>query len=263
MNRLSAELQRLYLCGSFPTDGSAPALLDAQGQVRALVVELAQSVAWARIASFWHQVQEDEGLPPLALAVSGGDGYQLWFSLAVPVPLAQALTVLQHLRQRYWADLAPTQLRTWPTAAQQHTRLVPAMQGDTGYWSAFIVPGLGSMFADEPWLEREPSPDAQADLLQALQSITPPVWQQLLQSCQAAPAAISTATAPVAAVIALSGVTGATGLDPYQFLHRVMNDAAVPLPLRIDVAKALLPYSASRGPYHRGPETSIPGEISH
>lgn len=262
MSRLHAQLQRLYLCGSYPTDGSAPALFDAQGQVRALVLELAQSVAWARIASFWHQVQEDEGLPPPALAVSGVDGYQLWFSLAAPVPLAQALAVLQHLRQRYWADVAPAQWRTWPTAAQQHTRLVPAVQSDSGYWSAFIVPGLGSMFADEPWLERAPSPDAQADLLQALQSIGPALWQRLLPSCPIALAA-TTSTATVTVTAAAITSSDPTGLDPHQFLHRVMNDSAVPLPLRIEAAKALLPYSASRGPYHRGPETSIPGEISH
>lgn len=245
MNRLHTELQRLYLCGSFPTDGSAPALFDAQGQVRALVVEVAQSVAWERIANFWHQVQEYGGLPPMALAVSGGNGYQLWFSLAV----------LQHLRQHYWADATPTQLRTWPTPAQEHTRLVPAVQSGRGYWSAFIVPGLGSMFAEEPWLEREPGSDAQADLLQALQSISPLAWQQMLQRCQVLPA-----VGRSAAAIAPSSPTG---LDPHHFLHRVMNDAAVPLPLRIEAAKALLPYSASGGSYHPGPETSIPGEFSH
>ncbi|MDI1349771.1 MAG: hypothetical protein PSV21_11145, partial [Aquabacterium sp.] len=38
--------------------------------------------------------------------------------------------------------------------------------------------------------------------------------------------------------------TQATGpaLDPHTFLHQVMNDTSVPLALRIEAAKALLPH---------------------
>ncbi len=251
MSRLQTELQRLYLLEDFPADDTAPALIDAQGRVRAIVVELARSVPWERVAAFWHQVQDDGDFPPPALAISGRDGFQLWFSLAVPVPLAEALEVVQWLRQQCGADLAPAQVRTWPTPQQQHAPLVPAMQSDTGYWSAFVVPGLGSLFADEPWLERAPSPDAQADLLQHLQSITPAAWSRMVQQCQPTP---SVPAMPLAA-------PNPAGSDPQHFLHSVMNDATVPLPLRIEAAKALLPYSAR--PYHRAPETSIPGEFSH
>lgn len=251
MSRLHTELQRLYLLEDFPADDTAPALIDAQGRVRAIVVELARAMPWERVAAFWHQVQDEWGLPPPALAVSGRDGFQLWFSLAVPVPLAEALDVVQWLRQQYGADVAPAQLRTWPTPEHQHAPLVPAVQGGTGYWSAFIVPGLGSMFAEEPWLERAPSPDAQADLLQPLQSIAPAAWSRMVQQCQPAPSTPS----------AVPAAPSPAGGEAYHFLHRVMNDATVPLPLRIEAAKALLPYSAR--PYHRAPETSIPGEFSH
>lgn len=241
MSRLQSELQRLYLLEDSLSDSVTPALIDAQGRVRALVLELARAVPWEQVAAFWHQVQDDAGLPPPALAVSGRDGFQLWFSLAVPVPLAEALEVLQWLREQYGADMPPAQLRTWPTPERQHAPLVPAMQSATGYWSAFIVPGLGSMFAEEPWLERAPSPEAQADLLQPLQSIRPTVWNHLLQQCQSVPSqANATPTPPSPA-----------GIDAYHFLHSVMHDAAVPLPLRIEAAKALLPYSAkavSSGP---------------
>ncbi|GAB3355315.1 MULTISPECIES: hypothetical protein [Giesbergeria] len=233
MNRLQSELRRLYLLEDIAADSAAPALIDAQGRVRAIVVELARSVPWEQVAAFWHRVQDDAGLPPPALAVSGQDGFQLWFSVAVPVPLAQALDVAQWLRQQYGADVVPAQLRTWPTPQQQHAGLVPAVQSATGYWSAFIVPGLGSMFADEPWLERAPSPEAQADLLQPLQSITPAAWSRMVQQCHPAP---STSTAALA-------TPGPAGVDAYHFLHSVMNDVAVPLPLRMEAAKALLPYS--------------------
>lgn len=251
MSRLQTELQRLYLLEDFAVADTPPALMDTQGRVRAIVVELARSVPWEQVAGFWHRVQDDGGLPPPALAVSGRDGFQLWFSLAVPVPLTEALDVVQWLRQQYGAGLAPAQCRTWPTPEQQHAALVPAVQSTTGHWSAFIVPGLGSMFADEPWLERQPSPDAQADLLQPLQSIRPSVWGRLVQQCQLAPRAS----------IAVPAAPSSAGGEAYHFLHSVMNDAAVPLPLRIEAAKALLPYS--HRPYHRGPETSIPGEFSH
>ena len=76
MSRLHTELQRLYLLEDFPADGIAPALIDAQGRVRAIVVELARAVPWERVAAFWHQVQDEWGLPPPALAVSGRDGFQ-------------------------------------------------------------------------------------------------------------------------------------------------------------------------------------------
>lgn len=251
MSRLQSELQRLYLLEDFAVADAAPALMDGQGRVRALVVELARSVPWEQVAAFWHRVQDDGGLPPPALAVSGRDGFQLWFSLAVPVPLAEALDVVQWLRQQYGADVTPAQYRTWPTPEQQHAPLVPAVQSATGHWSAFIVPGLGSMFADEPWLEREPSPEAQADLLQPLQSIRPSVWSRLVHQCQLAP------NRP----ITLPAAPNPAQTDAHHFLHSVMNDASVPLPLRIEAAKALLPYS--HRPYHRAPETSMPGEFSH
>lgn len=237
MSRLESELQRLYLLADVGEDGAAPpALIDAQGQVRAIVVELAHSVPWEQIAAFWHRVQDDAGLPPPALAVSGRDGFQLWFSVAVPVPLAQALEVVQWLGQQYGANVVPAQLRTWPTPQQQHAALVPAVQSATGYWSAFIVPGLGSMFADEPWLERAPSPEAQADLLQPLQSITPAAWSRMVQQCHRA--------APSTPMALPAAAPNPAGADAYHFLHSVMNDVAVPLPLRIEAAKALLPYSA-------------------
>ena len=235
MNRLQSELQRLYLLEDSSAAGAAPTLINAQGQVRALVLELAHTVPWERIAGLWHQIQEDWNLPPPALAISGSDSFQLWFSLAVPVPLAQALAVLQSLRQRYASGLAPAQWRTWPTAQPQHAPLVPAQQQGSGHWSAFIVPGLGSMFTEEPWLERAPSPEAQADLLQLLHSVTPAAWQGLLQQAQATAAPV--ATTPQA-------TTDAQCMGAYDFLHSVMNDPAAPLHLRIEAAKALLPYSS-------------------
>ena len=71
MNRLQAEQQRLYL-----SHDSGP---------RALMLALAQPGSWAGLAKVWQGVQADLELPAPAIAVSGTDSYQLWFSLAQPV----------------------------------------------------------------------------------------------------------------------------------------------------------------------------------
>ena len=121
------------------------------------------------------------------------------------------------------------------------------------------------MFADEPWLDMEPSPDAQADLLLGLKCMAPADFQrarQQLAPAEAAPAAVSSpapaampdqgASAcrrPAAEPGAASGQQEqgkalAAEPDPRRFLLAVMNDPTVEMGLRIEAAKALLPYSA-------------------
>lgn len=237
MPRLQAELQRLYL---LPAAASDPAetirLTSADGRVRAMVVELAQQAGWNGAAALWQGVQDELELPAPAIAVSGVDGYQVWFSLAEPVPLDQALAFLESLRKRYLGAIADRHIRMQPQARAperqvQHIKRVPAVQGASGHWSAFVTPGLAGMFADEPWLDLPPSPDAQAKLLAGVQSVQPAQFRLALDRlCPAA------AVAPVAADVSHEAP------DPKRFLLAVMNDPAVDMPLRIEAAKALLPY---------------------
>jgi len=105
MNRLQAELQRLYFSGP-----EEPALAGADGRVRAMVLELARPASWDRLATLWRGVQADLELPAPAIAVSGIDGYQLWFSLSEPVPAARATAFLESLRRRYLGDVAPERI---------------------------------------------------------------------------------------------------------------------------------------------------------
>lgn len=249
MSKLQAELQRLYLPhDALPegpdADADAIRLIDADGRVRAMVVELAQQAGWAGVAALWQGVQDDLDLPAPAIAVSGVDGYQVWFSLAEPVPLDQALAFLESLRQRYLAATAAKHIRIKPQAEDsdpgqgQPIRRVPAPQGESGHWSAFVAPGLAGMFADEPWLDTPPSPEAQAKLLSQIASIQPAEFrltQARLRPADA-PVALASASASVAA-----GVTR-EAQDPKRFLLAVMNDPATDMPLRIEAAKALLPY---------------------
>lgn len=226
MNRLQSALQRLYLSH------------DGDGQVRAMVLELARPADWPALSVMWKGVQTDLALPAPAIAVSGTDGYQLWFSLTASVPVAQAQAFLEGLRARYLGDVALQRVRLLPSMP---SKMVPALQEETGHWSAFVAQDLASIFAEEPWLDRQPSVDGQADILCRLQSIQPDAFELALTLLR--PAVVPINLGPTASPATTSRVAaGGDDLDPKRFLRKVMNDAAVDLPLRIDAAKALLPY---------------------
>ena len=239
MDELIAELQRLYLAG--PADAPAAALLTMlrgeggasidllgpDGTVRALVIEL-DSGLWTQAAQLYEGVQSELELPAPAVSVSGGKTYGLWFSFAVAVPLSRAETFAEGLRQRYLAEVPATRLTLHPRAPLQ---LVPAHLGE-GRWSAFIDANLGSMFVDEPWLEMAPSLHKQAELLAGHASIKPDALERALGLLPAASA--NTAAA--------NRQAPAGHHEPVGFLLAVMNDDSVETGLRIEAAKALLPY---------------------
>lgn len=246
MPRLQTALHRLYLpLDAAPEVQNAAAdtirLTDANDRVRAMVVELAQQVGWDGVAALWQGVQSDLDLPAPAIAVSGVDGYQVWFSLAESVPLAEALAFLESLRARYLGAIAAKHIRLQPQARDsvrqvQDIKRVPAVQGDTGRWSAFVAPGLAGMFADEPWLDLQPSPDAQAKLLSHIKSIQPAEFRLAQQRLRPPDAPAAPASESVAADVPHAARA------PKRFLLAVMNDPTIPMSLRIEAAKALLPY---------------------
>lgn len=225
MERLQSELRRLYL----PSDAR---------QARGLVLELTGPGAWQELAKVWQGVQAELAWPAPGIAVSGVDAFQLWFSLAQPVPAAEALAGLEALRARYLAEVAPARVRTKTFDGQ-----APPRQLGTDRWSAFVTPDLVSMFSEEPWLDLPPGADAQAELLATLRSVPPAEWQRALRpeapAREAAPAgapAAPPANAPMAAP------SRNPRRDPRRFLLDVMNDPGVEMRLRIEAAKALLPY---------------------
>lgn len=262
MDRLQQELHRLYLIQASPAaSGSVPdpgaGLVDAQGRVRALVLEIHQPAGWQAVASLWQGLQDELALPAPALAVSGVNAYQLWLSLAEPVPVPLAHDFLGLLRQRFLRELAPGCVRLHPSPDTPvgeglgHARMVPALQPETGRWSAFLVPSLGSMFAQEPWLDLPPNPEAQAELLQPLLSIQAGEFQAALRQLQppAEPGqfverAANRTDVPAQAVGSQQALTPTH--DPKLFLLQVMNDASIDLRLRIEAAKALLPYVSAQ-----------------
>ena len=258
MNRLQSELQRLYLPqapAGQDTEPDESRLIDADGRVRAMVLELARPADWAVLSTVWRGVQVDLDLPAPAIAVSGTDGVQLWFSLAQPLPVAQAWAFLDALRRRYLGDVRAHRVGLLPAvdAASPplavHARQVPAPQADSCHWSAFVAPDLAPVFADEPWLDLPPNLDGQAALLAGLASM--PIAEVERALAQLQPAALSVPDTPASAAaeaahadvgtVNLRSPSPGPWLDPKRFLLDVMNNDAVALALRIEAAKALLP----------------------
>jgi hypothetical protein len=263
MSTLQAELDRLYLAHERNIQnphGAEPGLIAPDGTVRAMVLELARPADWTLLSTLWRGVQTDLELPAPAIAVSGIDGYQLWFSLAEPASVAQARAFLESLRLRYLSLVAPGRIGMMPSvdAAMpsqiHHAMWVPALQPATGQWSAFVAPDLAAIFSEEPWLDLPPNPDAQAKVLSRLECIKPAVFQAILERLSPA---VRTATSPMTSVagetdgsqanqeVKASAPLG-SNLDPKGFLLDVMSDKTIELHLRIEAAKALLPYFEGR-----------------
>jgi hypothetical protein len=245
MNRLEAELRRLYLSPDAEpphTGVAAPGvagLVGAGERVRVLVLAVARPAPWDPLSRVWQGVQADLELPAPAIAVSGGDAYQLWFSLAQPVPVAQAATFLEALRRRYLAGVAPeriamTPAATMPAGQAPYVAALPPVEVAPDRWSAFVKPDLAALFAEESWLDLPPSPEAQAELLARLQCTQPDDWARALQRLKPVAAPVSVA-APAASL-------NHGGSDPRGFLLATMNDSGVEMHLRIAAAAALLPY---------------------
>ena len=241
MNRLQTEMNRLYLGGLVfaQADAQDLSLVDARGRVRALVLELAQPTGWDALSEVWHGVQMELELPAPGIAVSGRDGLQLWFSLETSIPADQAHAFLEALRARFLAHIAPARVRLWPTLDEpaRHAALVPALQADTGNWSAFVAPDLAAIFSETPWLDVEPGEEGQAALLRGLQAIKPAAFDAAFAGMRA-----TAPQAPTPAPVLARETTTSpdAGDDPRRFLLHVMNDENVPLALRIEAAKALL-----------------------
>lgn len=242
-DRLQHELQRLYLRGG-------AALAGAQ-QVAAMRLGLPGPGAWAPLSRVWQGVQSDLGLPAPGIAVSGEEGYQLWFALAEPADARDAEAFLAALCRRYLHDVPAHRIaRSRVTPGAPGGTRVPPAEIAPGRWSAFVAPDLAGLFDEEPWLDLPPTQEAQAELLSRLQPITPAEWKaacdRLLPGDALVPGGLPEASAAAqgrALAVAPAPPSAAVQQDPRRFLLEVMNDPAVDLRLRIEAAKALLPYA--------------------
>lgn len=252
MTPLHTELVRLYHAEpqhALLHDASRSPLRGADGQVRCAVLELACPADWGTLGAVWRGVQAELELPAPAIAINGMDGYQLWFAWQQGISAAQAQGFLESLVARYLGAVPAARLRGWPAAdaaaADDATfpASVPALHPRSGQWSAFIAPDLAAVFADEPWLDRDPGPEAQAQLLGRLEGITPQAFAKALQALQPAPSPVPPAMAPAVNAPAAAPAIPATAYPadtPTAFLQAVMQDPQAPLTLRVQAAVALL-----------------------
>lgn len=248
MSALHAELLRLFLPR---VPSAAPgSLLDTQGRTRALVLELIAPVDTAALGAMWQGLQTELGLPAPAVAVNGRDALQLWCALDQSVSLGQARAFLEGLVTRYLPDRSARQWRAWPVTdaavpgGVAHVSPIPAEQPGGECWSAFVSPDLAPVFAETPWLDIPPRDEAQAGLLRGLSAISPAAWAEAVaQLTPAAPTQREAPSAVPASTTPAGAGPAAEITDPRAFLQAVMCDVGVPLALRIEAAKALLPAS--------------------
>jgi len=233
MSRLAREFQRLYLA---PEVLQSAASMPVHAGVRGLVLEVARPAHWQPLSAVWQGAQADLGLPAPAIAANGLDGLQLWFSLAEPVDTEQGLALLEALRQRYLADLPLHRVAMQALASPTAT---PRAVQPGGPWSAFVAADLAPVFEESPWLDLPPNDEGQADMLSRMASIQPAALAAAWAALHPGPA-----TAPEAKAPTTPPVTSPSPLftPAAQFLRQVMHDETAPLALRVDAAKALLPY---------------------
>lgn len=253
----SAEMLAASLAGE--TTVTLP-LISAEGLTRTMVVCFDRAMDWEQVAVLYQAVLEELDLPAPGVSVSGFKGYQIWFSLAEAIPVAEARAFLDLLRSNYLADLPMLHLRLLPNtdsaASAEQVMLAPALNAANGKWSAFIDPSMGSMFVDGPWLEMAPNRDRQADMLAGLKSIAAADFARALLTLKTpaepeshpesssssssldVPKAAARKSHPASAQLNV----GKDYCDPTSFLLAVMNDSSARPAHRIKAAQALLPY---------------------
>jgi len=270
MNRLHAERWRLFAVDTAPDQGPAP-LLDAQGaRTRALVIGWGRPADWPTLRTLWEAVQADLGWPAPLIALDGRDSFQLWIALAEPVPVQAAHVMADTLAAR-WIPRAPATVvaarrAVWPRptpaseSSWEHAPAVPARQGaGVSRWSAFVTPDLVALFGDDPALDIDPGDEAQADVLARCACVTAAAWARACDalglsaagpthSSHAASAPGAGSVPPPAEKVPDLATPAFQAFDlngphddPAAFLRAVMNNRAVPLALRIEAARALLP----------------------
>ncbi|WP_343729993.1 hypothetical protein [Duganella sp.] len=176
MQKLTSELQRLYLLPGQEADGQAIELVTANGLTRTLVIDFhkaAEEQHWARLCDVANALQTELGLPAPAVSVSGGDCYRLWLSLAQPITQAQAKQFLALLHKAYFED-EPIDF------GRSRIDLPPAQNRATGLWAAFVNPSMGGALAEDLGLEMAPPEAAQAAFLEHLHSISEEDYAQAL-----------------------------------------------------------------------------------
>ncbi|MDB5961725.1 MAG: hypothetical protein JWP59_3019 [Massilia sp.] len=194
-------------------------LVSPEGLGRAIVLDFSAGGAargeqqWRALCTLANAVRDDLGLPAPAVSISG-HGFQLWLSLASPAPAAELAAFAALLHGKYLPDDKGN------GAIVTQVELPPGRQAN-GKWAAFIHPGMGASFADEPALEMAPPVGAQVGFLEGLKSIDAAAFAAALASLRgsATPADAAPALAPQAGTAEGLLLKDATLEDIVRHLH--------------------------------------------
>jgi hypothetical protein len=207
MEKLISELIRLYLRPQdAPRERLAAQLLGRDtvaaqaedGMTRVLVIPFDKQndgtdAHWSALCELASVLQVEFGFPAPAVSISGADGFRLWLSLAAPLPVSEAQQFLERLHRAHGFGTSPA-----PDAAARPEPLAPSVNPASGRWAAFINPGMGASFADEPGLEVAPPLAAQAAFLEGLESIGLAQFRQALHALAPVPPPAPPEERPVA-----------------------------------------------------------------
>ena len=205
MDKLIAQWMRLYLMPGFATPERLArhlqgketlAVAPIDGLTRCLALPFAGDGSgggahWSALCELAGILQAEYGLPAPAVSISGADGYRLWLSFAAPISLTQGQQLLAGLRAVH--GCVPV------TDASAPVPLPPCLDAASGKWAAFINPGMGASFAEEPGLEMAPPLAAQAAFLEGLEPIGAEQFSQVLAELRPLVQPEARPTAPAAA----------------------------------------------------------------
>jgi hypothetical protein len=175
VNTLSLAL--LSTSAATPSSGRAIVLDFCAGGTRA------GEQNWRAMCAVANGLRDTLGLAAPAVSISGR-GFQLWLSLQRPLPAARIAEFARLLQRAFLPEEAGAAVDARNGALATVTELPPARHAG-GKWSAFIHPGMGASFADEPFLEMAPPVGAQVGFLEGLLSITAAEFDEALLSLRA------------------------------------------------------------------------------
>jgi hypothetical protein len=171
---------------------------------------------------------EDLKFPLPAIAVTPDEGPQIWISLSTPVELAKAERLISSLHVQFLDEIPDDECVVRPSLTEptrNEVQLAP-IEFPEGKWSAFIDPTILSMFKEETWLGMPPNLDKQGKLLAQVEFLDPEnLWSSL--------------PSPGGYV---AEKHHQKNTEPMEFLLSVMRDRAQGMSIRIEAAKALLPF---------------------
>ena len=218
MSRLQRLLDQLTACST-------------AGATRSLSIQFLHGKDWSTVTGFCEALQNDLAWPAPMLSVHPGQGFKVWLVFSEPLAVADA----QRLGAALVANYLPENFAKRVLLACDKPE--GPQENAEGLWSAFIDPGMGSMFIEQQGLDIEPHPDRQAELLSLVRPISAEAIHRWRIAHETGPVTENASELCLAPQIALEFPVFN---DPRLFLQAVMNDTRQAMTDRLRAAELLL-----------------------